>query len=151
MNKSDARQFQILAEFADRRRDMIRNSDAADTLSREFVRRFRARGDGGAGEVADDFLKARRARDEVGLAGEFHERGAVAVNTDGDRALARFASRLLRRLTHSLLAEIVKRGVNVAALGIERLLAVHDPRAAALAEFPDLSGRDRHRYTTSSC
>src|SRR6185369_527453 len=78
-----------------------------------------------------------------------HLSAAVDVRAHG--ALAGRAAGLLHRRRHALLAQEVDRLLDVAAGLGERRLAIHHPRAGALAELFHHLGRDLHDCLLKCC
>ena len=88
-------------------------------------------------DVVDHFLEHFGARDEVGLAVDFHHHAKLAagVNVAADETLPGGARRLLAGRRDAMLAQY-DFGLADIALGLdERFLALHHARAGALAEL----------------
>ena len=107
------------------------------------------RGDVGVA-LGRDELRDRRHRarevgalgDEVGVAVQLDDHADVAVDDRLDRALGGLAVGELPRLAEALLAEPVHRALEIAFALLERLLAVHHPRAGCLAQGRDVFRRN---------
>ena len=134
-----------------RRRELHKLGDALRRIRHERLREERLDiGSGGVhalrDELRDDLAEILVARDEVRLARHFDEHAGATVVEDlaANDAFARRAVGTLFGLRNALLAEVLDRGVHVAAILLERLLAIHHAGAGALAEFRN-SLRGDHR------
>ncbi len=130
-----------------------------DQVLAAFLERPAVRGDGhqrldargavvehGTGDAIRERAEVLVLRHEVGFGVHFDERVAprLLVALEHDSAFGRDARSLLVGFRLTLLAEQLGRVVDVAAGIHECLLAVHHPRAGALAEFLDQCRFDLH-------
>src|SRR5450756_3202931 len=90
-----------------------------------------------SGEVVGELLEGVAARHEVGLHADLHEHADLAAGVDVRIHGAVFgrSRALLLGAGEALLAQLVHRLLEVAAGRSERLLAVHHPGSALLAEL----------------
>src|SRR3954447_7886235 len=97
-------------------------------------------------DVAGEGGEVLVARDEVGVAVELDEHADLAVGVDIGlhRALGGLAAGELGGTGDALLAQVGDRGVDVAGGLLERLLAIHHPRAGAVAQGLDVLCGDGH-------
>ncbi len=126
----------VLPEGADRLLEQVRHALAVRVRRLEGLRgrglRIARRGCGERGREGLEFVGPR---DEVGLAAELHDRAAASLGGHRDGALGRIATRTLVGLGEAALAEHVDRLLEVAVGLRQGLLAVHHPRAGAVAEL----------------
>src|SRR5579859_422167 len=125
--------------------------DELDTLALELVHRVLA-------VLLDGIEDALRIDHELGVVGDRlglaadgdHGADGLLGQVEHDLALGGLAAGLLRGVREALLANHLDGGVDV-ALGVdERALAVHHPRARALAKLLDEAGRNLGHDRTSS-
>ena len=104
------------------------------------------------GDLAREVGEVVVPGDEVGLAVDLDERADLAVEVDvaARRALGRCALAALGGLGLALHAQQLDRLLGVAVGLLERLLAVHHPRAGALAQRLHVAGGDRSLTCVSS-
>ena len=105
-------------------------------------------------EVADELLELVGPGDEVRLAVDLDQDAdpAAGVDVARDEALAGLAARLLRGRGEPALAQDRDRLLEVAIGLDERVLAVHEAGAGALAQLLDARGRDvRHVVRVLLC
>src|SRR5688572_2054237 len=97
-------------------------------------------------QIARQPLEHFVARDEIGLALNFHQHADLAthVHVTADRAFARLPLAPLRRLRRSARTQQIDRCFYVSVRFLERFLALHHPRPRALAQLLHLCRTDRH-------
>ncbi len=96
------------------------------------------------GQVLDELLEVRRARDEVRLAVHLEEHADLAPRVDVGRhhAVARLPMSLLGGVRQPLLPEVLDGALQVSLGGIQRRLAIHHAGPRALTKVLDqFSGR----------
>jgi hypothetical protein len=101
------------------------------------------------GQLFGERAEVLRAGDEVGLAVDLEEHGALHGHVRHDQPFGSRAPGLGRRRGQALLAEDLP-GLFEVSLGLhERLLAVHHSSTGFGAEVGDEFGRDFHGASTS--
>ena len=85
----------------------------------------------------------------LGLATDADDRAGLVVDDEADQALGRLPPGALAGGRHPALAQERPRGLDVAARLLERALAVHHPRARAVAELLHQGCTDRRAHWES--
>ncbi len=136
----------VLADLGDQRAAPLIQRRALVRQLEQVLQRSRARAcKAAAATVRGESLKFVAARDEVGFAIHFDERGVVAGSLDRNRAFRGNTRGFLVRLGEPALAHELGRGVQITLGFDERLFALHHSGAGALAKLFDCICRNVHR------
>ena len=149
VDTDQATHLQVFADLGDHRSATLFDGLAAvelDALERFGIGSVRVQC--GIGHDLGEGQEVLVLGDEVGLGVDFDQHGLAAGLGGGDAAFGGNAVSLLVGLGQARLAQPLGRGVDVACVFDECLLALHHAGAGALAQFLDQGSSDFHGITS---